>query len=84
VFRLGETHGDRVIDFTGAGAASGDHLAFYGFGSGATLSHAANSDLYTITADAAHGGVSETFQLVGVTNLDLITDPGHNDELLFA
>ncbi|KQP76730.1 hypothetical protein ASF41_02920 [Methylobacterium sp. Leaf111] len=84
VFRLGEAHGDKVTDFTGAGLASGDHLEFYGFGAGATFTHAANSDLYTITADAAHGGASETFQLVGVTNLDLLTGTGHNDVLLFA
>ncbi|WP_082504478.1 family 16 glycosylhydrolase [Methylobacterium sp. Leaf111] len=84
VFRLGETQGDKVTDFTGAGLAAGDHLEFRGFGTGATFTHAANSDLYTITADAAHGSVSETFQLVGVTNLDLLTGAGHNDVLLFA
>ncbi|WP_156653324.1 hypothetical protein [Methylobacterium sp. Leaf111] len=87
VFWLGETHGDKVMDFTGAGATVGDHLEFRGFGSfdtGATLTHAENSDLYTITADAAHGGASETFQLVGVTNLDLLTGTGHNDVMLFA
>ncbi|KQP63982.1 hypothetical protein ASF41_22150 [Methylobacterium sp. Leaf111] len=84
VFRLGETQGDKVTDFTGAGATIGDHLEFRGFGAGATFTHAANSDLYTITADAAHGSVSETFQLVGVTNLDLLTGAGHNDVLLFA
>ncbi|KQQ47922.1 hypothetical protein ASF58_00720 [Methylobacterium sp. Leaf125] len=84
VFRAGETNGDKVMDFTGVGAAAGDHLEFYGFGSGATLSHTAGTDLYTIKADAAHGGASETFQLVGVTNLDLLTGPGHNDVVLFA
>ncbi|KQQ45242.1 hypothetical protein ASF58_19615 [Methylobacterium sp. Leaf125] len=83
VFRAGETNGDKVMDFTAAGAA-GDHLEFYGFGTGATLSHAAAGlDLYTITADAAHNHVSETFQLLGVTNLDLVTGQGH-DVLLFA
>ncbi|KQP65240.1 hypothetical protein ASF41_22040 [Methylobacterium sp. Leaf111] len=84
VFRIGETQGDRITDFTGAGSAKGDVLAFYGFGTGATLSHAAGSDLYTIKADADHGGMSETFQLVGVTNLDLGMGAGHNDALLFA
>ncbi|KQQ44622.1 hypothetical protein ASF58_20845 [Methylobacterium sp. Leaf125] len=84
VFRKGETSGDKVMDFTGAGATSGDHLEFYGFGTGATLSHTAGTDLYTIKADADHGGQSETFQLVGVTNLDLGMGAGHNDALLFA
>ena len=84
VFRAGETNGDKVMDFTAAGAA-GDHLAFYGFGSGAKLIHAAGgTDLYTITADTDHGGASETFQLAGVTDLDLGAGQGHNDMMLFA
>ncbi|KQO69889.1 hypothetical protein ASF18_21675 [Methylobacterium sp. Leaf89] len=83
VFRKGETNGDKVLDFTKGSPEVGDHLEFYGFGTGATLSHEAGSDIYTITADAAHGGVSEMFQLVGITNLDLISGKGH-DALLFA
>ncbi|KQP74752.1 hypothetical protein ASF41_17350 [Methylobacterium sp. Leaf111] len=84
VFHAGETQGDQVVDFTGAGAAVGDALAFYGFGSGAKLSQIGTTDSYTITADAAHGGASETFQLVGVTNFDLLTGTNHNDVMLFA
>ena len=84
VFRFGETQGDKVLDFTGAGVSAGDGLTFYGFGSGATLAQVGTSDSYTITADTAHGGASETFQLVGVTNLDLLTGSGHNDIMLFA
>jgi Ca2+-binding RTX toxin-like protein len=37
VFRIGESHGDVIRDFDGAGAASGDQLQFVGFGVGATL-----------------------------------------------
>ncbi|KQP75794.1 hypothetical protein ASF60_23195 [Methylobacterium sp. Leaf113] len=84
VFRFGATVGDKVLDFTGAGVTVGDSLAFYGFGTGATLAQVGTSDSYTIKADAAHGGMSETFQLVGVTNLDLLSGSGHNDLMLFA
>ncbi|WP_156653326.1 hypothetical protein [Methylobacterium sp. Leaf111] len=51
---------------------------------GATFAYAPNSDHYTITADAAHGSVSETFQLMDVINLDLLTGTNHNDVMLFA
>jgi Ca2+-binding RTX toxin-like protein len=84
VFRRGETQGDRVMDFTGAGATDGDHLEFYGFGTGATLARVEMSNSYTIKADADHGGISETFQLADVTNLDLGMGVGHNDVPLFA
>ncbi|KQP65232.1 hypothetical protein ASF41_21990 [Methylobacterium sp. Leaf111] len=77
VFQRGETSGDKVLDFSGAG---GDRLEFRGFGTNATLTQEGSSDFYMITAGA--GGASETFQLVGVKNLDLAA--GSNDFLLVA
>ena len=82
MFQRGETQGDKVLDFTGAGVDPGDHLEFRGFGAGATVTQVGNSDFYTITAE--DGGASETFQLAGVFNLDLATGMSHNDVLLFA
>ncbi|WP_156347361.1 MULTISPECIES: beta strand repeat-containing protein [unclassified Sphingomonas] len=77
VFRAGETvAGDRVADFSGAGAASGDKLLFLGFGSGATIAQVGLSDYYTIQS-ATHQAV--TIQLMGVYNLN--TGTGSNDYL---
>ena len=84
VFRPGETNGDKVMDFNDAGASAGDRLAFSGFGPGATLSQTMGTDVYTITADTdLWGELSETFQIAGVTNLDLIGSLKH-DVLLVA
>ncbi|MDF8335010.1 hypothetical protein [Novosphingobium cyanobacteriorum] len=69
-FQRGEAAGDVVTDFTGAGVAGGDVLRFVGFGADAYLTHDAGSDIYEIHAGAAFGGIVETIQLVGVTNLD--------------
>lgn len=74
VFRMGQANGDRVADFTGAGAATGDRLMFTGFGQG-TISQVGNTDFYTITS--ADRATVETIQLVGVYNLN--TAAGSND-----
>ncbi|MDF8335002.1 cadherin domain-containing protein [Novosphingobium cyanobacteriorum] len=68
-FRQGEASGDVVTDFTGAGVAGGDVLTFSGYGAGATLTHAAGSDIYVIHGGAGHIGETETIQITGVTNL---------------
>jgi hypothetical protein len=78
VFRAGEAQGDLVTDFYGAGRTVGDSLEFAGYGAG-TITQLGASDSYTITADAAHGGITETFRLAGVFNLD--THVGSNDFL---
>ncbi|MDF8334980.1 family 16 glycosylhydrolase [Novosphingobium cyanobacteriorum] len=69
LFQAGQAHGDKVTGFTGAGVAGGDRLVFIGYGNSATLTQVDNSDYYTITADAAHGGFSETIQISNVKNL---------------
>lgn len=69
VFQRGEAAGDVITDFAGAGVVGGDVLRFVGFGQDAYLTHAAGSDMYEIHAGAAYGGVVETIQLTGVTNL---------------
>jgi large repetitive protein len=65
VLRIGQASGDRILDFTGAGAPGGDTLEFVGFSPGATVS-ALGGGLFQVAG-------SETFQLfnngVGVTNL---------------
>jgi hypothetical protein len=63
-FRRGEAQGDVVGDFDGRGPAWGDTLVFQGFGPGASLSN--DGDIWTITYGE---GLSESFQLVGVTAL---------------
>jgi serralysin len=80
VFHLGEASGDVVTDFYGAGKINGDHLEFSGYGAG-TIAHVGNTDYYTITPDAAHGGAAaaETIELIGVLNLN--TSAGSNDFL---
>ncbi|WP_298955016.1 VCBS domain-containing protein [uncultured Methylobacterium sp.] len=79
VLRAWESDGDVIQDFAGAGAAGGDRLEFRGFGAGAFLSHEAGSDLYTIHAGPALGGMSETFRLAGVTGLDLLSGTASGD-----
>tara|TARA_R110000868_G_scaffold411656_1_gene706919 strand:- start:10955 stop:14185 length:3231 start_codon:yes stop_codon:yes gene_type:complete len=69
LFRRGEAAGDKVTDFSGAGAVGGDILTFTGFGSDAFLSHVDSSDMYVIHAGAAYGGITETIQIAGVTTL---------------
>ena len=76
VFNLGEAGGDRVADFTGAGATADDVLIFTGYGN-STLSRVGSTDHYLITADAVHGGIIEDITLTGVTNLNLAV--GSND-----
>jgi len=68
VFVAGEADGDTITDFAGAGAQGGDVLVFNGYGNG-SITRIGTSNSYTIKADAAHGGVSETIRIVGVTNL---------------
>ena len=53
VFKLGQTNGDQVLDFT-----AGDHLDFFGYGAGATLTQVGSTDAYLVTPDAAPGGAS--------------------------
>ena len=65
VFSAGEADGDTITDFAGAG---GDVLVFNGFGNG-TITRIGTTDSYRITADAAHGGATETIRIVGVTDL---------------
>lgn len=77
-FSFGEADGDQVSDFAGAGSAVGDKLIFSGYGAG-TLTQIGSTDRYIITADAAHGSVTEIIRLSGVTNLDVLTGAGHND-----
>jgi Ca2+-binding RTX toxin-like protein len=78
VLRAGETEGDVVTDFTGAGRASGDTLFFVGYGSGAKLLQGALPGSYVIqSGDGSH---VELFYMTGVTQLDLT---GTND-ILFA
>ncbi|WP_298951270.1 calcium-binding protein [uncultured Methylobacterium sp.] len=83
VFRAGEAKGDVVTDFTGAGRAAGDQLKFVGYGKNASLTQVGRSDFYTVHADPLLGGFSETIQIAGVTNLDVISGAGHND-VIFA
>jgi Ca2+-binding RTX toxin-like protein len=68
VFSKGEANGDVVTDFEGSGISGGDVLVFNGFGKG-TITRIGTTDSYLVTADAAHGGVTETIRLAGVTNL---------------
>ena len=58
-----------MTDFTGAGVAGGDNLKFIGYGTDAYLSQVGASDVYTIHAGSAYGGVTETIHLAGVTQL---------------
>ncbi len=60
----------------------GDRLAFYGYGVGAVLSRVGATDTYTIAR--LDGSLSEAFQLVGVTNLDLTAGMGNKDVQFFA
>ncbi len=76
VFHAGAAGGDSVYDFSSAGAAVGDMLMFDGFGAG-TIAQVGATDHYILTADVAHGGLSEEIVLTGVTNLDL--GMGSND-----
>ena len=73
VFQLGQANGDTVTDFTGAGIAGGDLLELRGYGtlaSGAGIARLGATDSYVITADAAHGGATETITLTGVFGLN--------------
>lgn len=84
-FNFSEANGDTITDFTGAGAAVGDRLDFYGYGTiatGATLQEVGVSDFYKITPDAAHGGAAaaETIEILNVHNLN--TSVGSNDFIL--
>lgn len=74
LFLAGQAAGDRVADFTGAGATIGDKLLFKGFGQG-TITQVGNSDRYIITS--ADQLIVEEIQLVGVYNLN--TAAGSND-----
>lgn len=47
-------------------------IQFSGFGSGSYLTQIDNSDIYSIHAGSAYGGVIETIQLAGVTNLSAL------------
>ena len=60
----GDVAGDIIVDFEGAGVAGGDVLVFTGYGPGATLSNV--GDIWTITYGE---GLTETFEIAGVTNL---------------
>ena len=81
-FSAHEAAGDKVTDFTGVSAGGGDRLVFVGYGVGAKLTQVGTTDFYTITADAAHGGFSETIQIAGVRNLssaDYVFDNSHDN-----
>lgn len=65
IFRFGETAGDSVTDFQGAGQQAGDVIRLIGFGDHASVTQVGTSDYYTVSA----GDHSETFQLVNVFNL---------------
>ncbi len=54
VFHAGEADKDHIVDFTGNGAALGDHIEFVGFGAGATFSQT-DATHWKITYD---GGAS--------------------------
>jgi hypothetical protein len=64
VFARGEVDGDIILDFQGAGVAGGDVLVLSGFGVGATLSNV--GEIWTVTYG---GGLSESFEIAGVTSL---------------
>ncbi len=64
VFTRGEVNGDLILDFQGAGIAGGDVLVFTGFGPGAVLTNV--DEIWTITYG---DGLTETFELAGVTRL---------------
>ncbi|KQM36423.1 calcium-binding protein [Sphingomonas sp. Leaf10] len=74
VFQASQAAGDRVADFTGAGALVGDKLLFKGFGQG-TITQVGSSDFYIITS--ADQSIIEQIQLIGVYNLN--TAAGSND-----
>ncbi len=60
VLRRGETEGDEILDFSGAGG-DGDAIRFEGFGEGATVAQA-GAFWVVRTAD---GGAAERFRLQG-------------------
>ena len=64
VFTRGEANGDLILDFQGAGIAGGDVLVFTGFGAGAFLTNV--GEIWTINYG---NGLTETFEIAGVTNL---------------
>ncbi|NML96221.1 family 16 glycosylhydrolase [Novosphingobium olei] len=64
IFVAGEAEGDKVTDFAGVNDGGADKLIFKGYGAG-TIKQVGTSDFYVITADAAHGSMSETIQLAG-------------------
>ena len=66
-FIIGEANGDKVLDFSGAGVAGGDRLEFYGYGLDGQLVQVGSTDFYQIVA--SDGSITETIQVVGVTNL---------------
>jgi Ca2+-binding RTX toxin-like protein len=68
-FERTEANGDKVTDYTGAGALGGDLLQFTGFGEGAYLTQVGTSDMYLIHAGPAYAGAIEAIQLIGVTHL---------------
>lgn len=62
--------GDLVFEFEGNGAAIGDRLTFYGYGTaaeGATFVHLSD-DAWQITS--ANGLIQETIHLVGSPSID--------------
>lgn len=83
VFRAGETHGDIITDFTGAGSAVGDKIQFMGYGKGAYLVQVDHSDIYQVHGGVGHQSLIETIQIANVVHLDLATGGSHND-LLFV
>jgi len=62
-FNLGQANNDTVVDFS-----AGDHLDFFGYGAGATLTQIGATDAYLVTPDAAHGGVSGA-EVIHITNV---------------
>jgi parallel beta-helix repeat protein len=63
----GQTQGDTIYDFEGAGKAGGDLLRFTGYGPGATLTYNAAGDIWTVAS--ADGTLSEQLQILNVTQL---------------
>jgi hypothetical protein len=70
VFRAGQANGDRITDFTGNGAASGDTMIFVGYGTiaqGATL-HQLTATTWEI--GSADGTIHDVITLDGAPSLD--------------
>lgn len=60
VLRAGEVAGDRILDFTGNGAAAGDVLRFEGYGAGAKLTALGDGQW-----QVSDGTRTETFSVTG-------------------